>query len=207
MVSRLILKHNISLHCGIGLLWGQVIVGIAFGGEVEHVQSGSWPAVATIRFAATSTLHDFGGELSAQPFTLSISNGNWSATADVLAEQMKTANLKRDINMYQMMDTNKHPRLHGIVAWSPIPTAVGTNATLNLTIRDSKADLPVRVTDWQETAEEIRFHAEWEVSLKQFSLKPPSVLGVIRVGDRVKLNADVVAIRTNATPSVPAKKP
>lgn len=190
-----------------GLLCGLWIVGFTRGGEVADAHLKSWPATATIRFAATSTLHDFGGELSAQPFTLSISNGNWSAEADVLAGQMKTSNEKRDTSMYQMMDTNRHPRLHGIVAWSPIPTAVGTNATLNLTIRDSKADLPVRVTDWQETAEEIRFHAEWEVSLKQFSLKPPSVLGVIRVGDRVKLNADVTAKKTNTTHFVPTKKP
>jgi len=190
-----------------GLLCGLLIVGITRGGEVSDAHLKSWPATATIRFAATSTLHDFGGELSAQPFTLLISNGNWSAEADVLAGQMNTANEKRDRSMYQMMDTNNHPRLHGIVAWTPIPTTVGTNVTLNLTIRESKADLPVRVTDWKETAEEIRFHAAWEVSLKQFALKPPSVLGVIRVGDRVKLNADITAKKANPPPAISIQQP
>jgi polyisoprenoid-binding protein YceI len=184
-----------------------LMVGIIRGGEAAAVPVRSWPAVATIRFAATSTLHDFGGELSAQPFTLMISNGNWSAEADVLVGEMKTANEKRDLKMYQMFNTNRHPRLRGIVGWTPIPPAAGTNITVNLTIREGKVDLPVRVTDWQETAEEIRFHAAWEVSLRQFGLKPPSVLGVIRVGDRVKLNAVVTAQKTNPPHAVSIQQP
>src|SRR5689334_12950929 len=47
-------------------------------------------AKAVIRFAGTSTLHDFGGQLPVQPFILVISNHMWSATADVLAGQMAT---------------------------------------------------------------------------------------------------------------------
>jgi YceI-like domain len=183
------------------------MVGIIRGGEAAAVPVRSWPAVATIRFAATSTLHDFGGELAAQPFTLVISNGNWSAATDVLVGEMKTANEKRDHKMYQMFDSTNHPRVQGIVAWSPIPPVVGTNVTLKLTIRESKAELPVRVTEWQETTEEIRFHAAWEVSLKQFGLKPPSALGVIRVGDRVKLNAVVTAHKTNPPPAVSIQQP
>lgn len=201
------MRRNKALCCGIGLLCGLLIVGITRGGEAAEFQVQSWPATATIRFAATSTLHDFGGELSAKPFILLISNGNWSAEADVLVAEMKTANKERDHKMYQMMDTNSHPRLHGIVAWTPIPPAVGTNMTLNLTIREGKVDLPVRVTNWRETAEEIRFHAAWEVSLKRFALKPPSVLGVIRVGDRVKLNADVTVKKTNPPPAVSIQQP
>ncbi len=46
-----------------------------------------------------------------------------------------------------------------------------------------------------ETVDEIKFRAEWEVSLKEYRLKPPSVLGVIRVGDKARLEAEVTAYR------------
>jgi hypothetical protein len=159
------------------------------------------PARAVIRFAATSTLHDFDGQLSAEPFTLLISNGTWSASADVLAGQMATENTKRDRNMHRMLGTNDHPRIHGAVAPVPIAGSGGTNVTLNLKIRDRAQDLPVRIMNWTESSGEIRFRAAWELSLKQYGLKPPSVAGIIRVGDTVKLEADVVATKPAPPPA------
>ncbi len=167
----------------------------------------SWPAEATFRFAGSSTLHDFGGQLSAQPFVLTISNHTWSAEADVLAGEMATASEGRDRKMHKMMNAIEHPRIHGKVVFAPIPTEGGTNVMLNLKIRDQQIDLPVRVTDWKETAEEIRFHAAWELSLKQYKLKPPSVLGVIRVSDRVRLDADVTANKTKPLTNAPTLHP
>lgn len=159
------------------------------------------PAEATVRFAATSTLHDFDGKLSAQPFSLLISNGTWFADAGVLAARMATASEGRDRNMHKMLGTNDYPLIHGVVVAAPVPGAAGTNVTLRLKIRDRSQDLPVRISGWKETAEEIQFHAAWELSLKQFALKPPSVIGVIRVGDRVKLEADVTATKpTSSSP-------
>jgi hypothetical protein len=138
---------------------------------------------------------------------LTISNHTWSAETDVLAGQMATASEGRDRSMHKMMNTKDHPQIHGKVARAPIPTAAGTNVTLNLKIRDQQFDLPVRVTDWKETAEDIRFHAAWELSLKQYRLKPPSVLGVIRVADRVQLEADVTASKTKPLTNAPAIRP
>ena len=165
------------------------------------------PAKATVRFAATSTLHDFDGELSAQPFSLLLSNGTWSADAGVLAAHMATASEGRDRNMHKMLGTNDYPLIHGAVVAAPVPGAAGTNVTLHLKIRDRSQDLPVRISDWKETAEEIQFHAAWELSLKQFALKPPSVIGVIRVGDRVKLEADVTATKSTSAPPNSAISP
>src|SRR5688572_31448074 len=101
-------ESRTGLSSGGRLLLCATIAGMGFTGfatfaleaanAVQHL-----PAKAVIRFAATSTLHDFGGQLSAQPFTLIISNGTWSASADVLAGQMATENAKRDRNMHQML--------------------------------------------------------------------------------------------------------
>lgn len=159
-----------------------------------------FPAQATVRFAATSTLHDFDGQLPAQPFFIVVSNGTWSADAGVLAAHMATASEGRDRNMHKMLGTNEHPLIRGVVVAAPLPGAAGTNVTLRLKIRDRSQDLPVRISDWKETGSEIQFHAAWELSLKQFALKPPSVIGVIRVGDRVKLEADVTATKSASSP-------
>jgi polyisoprenoid-binding protein YceI len=171
-----------------------------------------WPAEAIIRFNATSTLHDFGGTVPAQPFGLMIHSNQWSAEADVLAGLMDTASAKRDKSMHEMFNTNDYPRLHGKVTAATIPAAGSTNATLSLKIRDQQHDVPVVISNWSETPSNLTFRAEWDVSLKQFKLKPPSVLGVIRVGDTVHLSAEVTADKTrtltNATPApiVPAGK-
>lgn len=165
------------------------------------------PANATIKFASTSTLHDFGGSLPSQPFTLIISNGTWSASADVLSGLMNTAHEKRDRKMHEMFATNSFPKMHGKVNAAPIPGATGTNAALRLTIRDKTNDLVVRITGWTENAGAIKFHATWELSLKDYALKPPSVLGVIKVGDRIQLEADVIAAKTISAPVAPPSKP
>lgn len=153
------------------------------------------PATATIHFAGTSTLHDFGGQLPTRPFLLILSNGTWSASAEVLAGAMATDNVKRDRKMHEMMRTNDYPRVQGTVAGAPIPGSSGTNVTLALKIREATQSLSAKVDRWDETPQAIRFHATWELSLKQYGLKPPSVAGVIRVGDTVKLQADVIATK------------
>lgn len=157
-----------------------------------------WPAEAIIRFSATSTLHDFAGTLPAQPFVITVVSNTWSAEADVSSGLMNTASEGRDKNMHKMLSTNDHPFIHGKVAMAPKPVSGGTNATLSLKICEQQHDLPVLITDWSETDGKLSFHAEWDLSLKQYKLKPPSVIGIIRVGDTVHLSADVTASRTSA---------
>ena len=167
----------------------------------------SLPAQAVVRFFGTSTLHDFGGQLPAQPFSLILSNGVWFASAEVLSGRMATANEKRDRKMHQMLGTNAFPEIRGVVAGAPLPGPAGTNVTLKLIIRDQTNAVPVRISAWAETSHEIKFHADWEVSLEDFGLKPPSVLGVIRVGDRVKLEADVTANKPASASTPPTPPP
>lgn len=172
-----------------GVLWFAFLL---TGAENEQ----QLPAKATIRFSGSSTLHDFGGQLPAQPFHVILSNGFWFASARVLSSQMATGSEKRDGKMHQMLGTNAFPQISGVVAGSPVPVGVETNAMLRLAIRNTTNDLPVRITGWKESPKGISFRAEWELSLKSYGLKPPSVIGVIRVGDIVKLSADVIAERT-----------
>lgn len=190
------------------LVCGAVVLAVQFfPAAAQTTGPHRWPAEAIIRFNGTSTLHDFGGVLAAQPFVFTMISNTWSAEADVLAAQMNTASEGRDRNMHKMFDTNSYPRLHGSVSNAPVPVAGGTNITLGFQIRNQKLELPVRVENWTETAERIEFHAGWEVSLKQYGLKPPSVLGVIRVGDKVRVEADVSVDKTKPAPGPTSSQP
>ena len=197
---------TIQPHCAVAftalLLASFPLSGAAADAFVQRL-----PATATIQFAGTSTLHDFGGSLPSQPFTLVLSNGTWSAEADVLSGLMNTAHEKRDRKMHEMFATNAFPKMYGTVTAAPVPGAAGTNATLRLKIRDKSHDLAARFTGWTEDARQITFHGTWELSLKDYALKPPSVLGVIRVGDRIKLEADVTASKAMSAPAPSAPKP
>ena len=169
------------------------------GGPVRHL-----PASARIRFDGSSTLHDFGGELASAPFTLVLSNRTWSAVAEVAATDMDTGSDGRDRKMHTMMEASAHPVLGGSVTTAPVPGPDGSTVTLHLRIRDRAADIPVRITRWEETGDTVRFHADWSLSLKSFGLRPPSVIGLIRVADTVRLEADVTAA-TESSPATPAR--
>lgn len=163
----------------------------------------TYAATADVVFRGSSTLHDFAGRVRSKPFQLALSSNTWSAAGAVTATAMDTANDDRDKNMHRMLEAPRHPVLQGKVVGAPIPTGDSAQATLLLTIRDRSAELPVRITGWTETATQIRFHAAWNLSLKQFALQPPSVLGVIRVRDTVQLEADVIADKTAQPASAP----
>lgn len=180
-------------------------VAAASGGE-NPAPTRRLPANAAIRFQGTSTLHDFTGTVPAQPFVLTLTSNTWSAQGGVVIGQMNTASEGRDRNMCKMFGTNDHPTLRGEVKPSPLPPA-GTNVTLLFQVRNKTNALPVQISNWTEDAEAVRFHAGWDVSLKQYGLKPPSVMGVIRVGDLVHVEADVTASKTQPLTNAPAIHP
>lgn len=193
--------------------WRAALAGLAlvcatgFVAEAQPLASAArtLPASAQITFQGTSTLHDFEGGVAAQPFVLTLSSNTWSAKAAVVSSQMSTAHEARDNKMWDMLSAKVYRQISGEVRPAPIPSAASTNVTLSLRIRDRQHDLPVRITGWTETAEAIQFHAAWDVSLKQYGLKPPSVVGLIRVGDRVHLEAQVTARKVPAaTAAAPA---
>ncbi len=171
---------------------------VTIGGTNAPAREQPLSAVAQIVFRGTSTLHDFEGRVTTQPFALLLATNAWSAQAEVFGGEMTTANDRRDRNMWMMLDTNTYPRLSGAVRNAPYPPPGGTNILLSLRIRGHQLDLPVTIANWSETPDAVRFHAEWILSLKDYGLKSPSVLGIIRVGDTVRLSADVTATKSGS---------
>jgi hypothetical protein len=98
--------------------------------------------------------------------------------------------------MRRMFARDRFPRIKAVVENAPVPAgANAVKATLALRIRDQEQSIPVLVSDWKEDADGVSFHPTFDVSLKAFGLKPPSVIGLIRVGDRVTVEGNVIARR------------
>ena len=60
---------------------------------------------------------------------------------------------------------------------------------LVLRIRDVERKVRATAGNLKESGERVTFDLEFPVSLGEFDLKPPSVLGIIRVGDKVSVKA------------------
>jgi polyisoprenoid-binding protein YceI len=149
------------------------------------------PNTAQIRFAGQSTLHDFHGSVTSDPIQFHAHDGKWSAATTIKVAAMNTANNKRDAEMRRMFDEPAFPVIRGVVTDAPVPTTATTNIVMDLTIRDVTKPVTVTITDWQAQARGYRFHGAVKVSLKEFGLKAPAVLGLIRVADTVTFDADV----------------
>ena len=159
-----------------------------------------------IEFSGSSTLHDFSGQAACQPFILFVT-GNADAGLEftdtvifVSVASMDTDNSKRDVKMREMFESEKYPQIKASpVALSSqmierfVAGRSGKNGTLefNLKIRDIELPQTAQVSNLLEDDKQLSFDLAFDLSLKSYQLKAPSVLGLIRVGDQVHLKIPV----------------
>jgi hypothetical protein len=165
------------------------------------------PASATLRgacdvaFLVTSTLHDFPGSARCLPFGAVGTRdaaGNLlipSVEVEVPVAGMDTRNKSRDGQMREMFLSGRFPRIHAAardVDVDRLRAGLGGRegkAPLDLLLRIRDVERKVRATasHLKESGERVTFDLEFPVSLREFDLKAPSVLGIIRVGDKVSV--------------------
>ena len=169
------------------------------------------PAQATIRgacdvaFLITSTLHDVPGSARCLPFAAVLSRDAAgrqvipSVEVDVPVAGMDTRNRSRDGQMREMFRSERYPRIHASahdvdVDRLRVETGRGRggNASIDLLLRIRDTERKVRATasNLKESGGQVTFDLEFPVSLGEFDLKAPSVLGIIRVGDKVSVKAN-----------------
>jgi len=168
------------------------------------------PASATIRgacevaFLATSTLHDVSGSARCLPFETVLTRGIAgrqilpTVEVEVPVASMDTRNKSRDGKMREMFLSERFPRIHAAahaVDVERLRVEIGKgrdgNASIDLLLRIRDVERKVRATasNLKESGERVSFDLEFPVSLREFDLKAPSVLGIIRVGDKVSVKA------------------
>jgi hypothetical protein len=157
-----------------------------------------------IGFLATSTLHDVSGSASCQPFALRIARDASGkevipvVEVEVPVAGMDTRNKSRDGQMREMFRSDRFPRIHAVardVDVGRLRVEIGkgrggdTSIDLLLRIRDVERKVRATASNLKESGERVAFDLDFPVSLREFDLKAPSVLGIIRVGDMVSVKA------------------
>ena len=170
------------------------------------------PAPATIRgacdvaFIVTSTLHDVPGSARCLPFAAVLARDAAgrqvipSVEVEVPVAGMDTRNRSRDEQMREMFRSERFPRIHATahdvdVERLRVETGKGregiASIDLLLRIRDMERKVRATASNLKESGEQVTFDLEFPVSLGEFDLKAPSVLGIIRVGDKISVKANV----------------
>lgn len=169
-----------------------------------------WDGTAEIAFAGSSTLHQWDGKVSAEPFTATVVMGNddhpksLSATVKVKAASMDTDNDKRDATMHKSMKVSDHPLIEGTfqdVSFASIMPDGKTPSKLpfSLTLLGKRHDVLASVSNWKLGEDTATFDVSFSLSLKQCGIHVPSAMLVVRVGDTVKVNASVKLVRAKGT--------
>ncbi len=169
------------------------------------------PAPAGIRggcdvaFLITSTLHDVPGSARCLPFTAVLARDASgrevipSVEVEVPVAGMDTRNRSRDGQMREMFRSERFPRIRAAAHNVDVEriraeagTGRGGDPSIDLLLRIRDVERKVRATagNLKESGERITFDIQFPVSLKEFDLKAPSVLGIIRVGDKVSVKAN-----------------
>lgn len=156
----------------------------------------------SIVFHGSSTLHDFQGNGSCQPFTVKENAGTMiPPELKVVVAEMETGNAKRDKKMREMFAEEQFPLITGTS--SPISLddlrrrlELGKDSagdvTINLKIRDITRPVKTTVHNIVITDSTIKADMDFPLFLADYQLKPPSVLGLIRVGDRIDVTVSFV---------------
>ena len=165
-----------------------------------------------IDFSGSSTLHDFAGTAACDPFTIALANGQYSLVGEKISVPvagMDTDNGKRDEKMRGMFDIENFPSISGRVealtpqllsALKPDQAEQKGQLPLHLKIRDIDLTQTALVSNIQENDRQLELDLELELSLKSYQLKPPSVLGLIRVGDLVKVKIHLLLEKIGQVP-------
>ena len=177
-----------------------------FSSSSAGAASADAPASAAIRgacdvaFLVTSTLHDFPGSARCLPFAAVLARDAGgrqvipSLEVEVPVAPMDTRNKSRDGQMREMFRSDRFPRIRGTahdVDVERLREEMGKGregkAPLDLLLRIREVERKIRAvaSHLNESGDRVTFDLEFPVSLGEFDLKPPSVLGIIRVGDKV----------------------
>ena len=165
-------------------------------------QAAEYQAECSINFRASATLHDFQGTGRCQPFTVNETDGVLHIPeVSVPVASLETGNTKRDRQMREMFEAEKFPLIvgqSGTISLSVIRQALADRTAgtpdipITLRIRDIQQEIVAKVRNYLEQEDRIAADLEFTVSLQEYQLEPPSIFGIIRVGDLVNVTASFV---------------
>jgi polyisoprenoid-binding protein YceI len=176
-----------------------VLFGLACSAFAETKQS--WSGKADITFDGTSTLHAWGGKVSAKPYstevTLDDAGKPVRIKADVTVEAVKmdTDEAKRDENMRKAMKVADYPLIRASIDVAADKIAADgktpTQLPMTLTLLGKPQQVLATITNWKLTGGKATFDLDFPISMKASGISVPTVLLFIKVGDSIKVHASV----------------
>ena len=174
-----------------------VVMTTLLAGAVS-VQAETFKGKAEILFDVHTTLgklHSFTGKVASEPFEVTVDSDKINLEVSVVSTNMQTGNKKRDQEMFHMLHTDQHAKITGSakdLSLEGLKKAAGeqkTAITPTLTIAGVSKPVEGELSGWKDDGKKITFSTKFTVSLKEFELKPPSVIGLIKVHDPVAVTA------------------
>lgn len=185
------MRHSLTAFLFVMLLAGQAGAG-QLAGRCD------------IRFFGESTLHGFDGQASCQPFSLSSEEGIRGLSIDVPVKEMNTGSSGRDKKMQSMFESDHYPVIRGLFHDIDVENMLHQlnedgadqgHLDFDLKIREETRHVQARTRNLAVSPESISFLMDFTLSLADFQLKPPSILGMVRVNDQVRVEVMVFLSR------------
>ena len=166
-----------------------------------------WRGSSDIRFDGTSTLHNWSGNVSAQPFTAIVTmddSGNptaLKAQVTVKAANMDTHKAARDKDMRESMKVTDFPLITGTMDTDfdkVMKPREKSPSQLPFKLKLLGKEQPVNgaISNWQLKGNTATFDLDFDLSLKKCGINVPAAMFVIRVGDIIKVHAAVKLVRS-----------
>jgi len=147
------------------------------------------PEKSSVSFFSRSTFHDFKGQAHELFGNFEKKNDQIRGAVDVGIIGMTTDNDARDKEMYKMFDATSYSQIHfsfNNVSISEVSQRKDgrISFTGNMTIHQISRPVTIISRGWM-LGDALICEGEFPVSLKDYNLKPPTILGLIRVNDKV----------------------
>ncbi len=156
---------------------------LALGVLLASLGSVALGGAPVIEFKGDSTLHGFSG-------TGNVLRVEWFDTGrvevDVASASLCTGNSARDSNLRRLIEADAFPIIRGRLESLPVDSP---HAEIILRLRDVERPVEARIQPVSMPDGARALDLQFTVSLASFALKPPSVLGLVRVSDAVDVHA------------------
>lgn len=159
-----------------------------------------WKGAATVRFAGTSTLHDWEGSAPALPFRAEVDESpsgpaRIRAVVRLPVAGMDTDNDDRDENLRKVMRAAEHREILGRAEIRPEAGKPPAAVRLELVVLGQVREVEARAGNWTLGPDRVSVDLDFPVSLDAWGIERPSFLMFIRVGDEVRVRVHVELAR------------
>ena len=155
--------------------------------------SAAWQGQVEARFSVKATMDSFVGQATSRP--VAVADDATDVDVVFAIADMKTGKKKRDVEMQHMFHIDQHPILSGRASRAALdalqPGGDAVELPITLAINGVTRDVAASVTNVERGDGTLSFQADFDVSLKSFGLKAPSVMKIINVADTVKVSSRV----------------